>query len=556
MDNSALVAATRERSKSATSKPETASIGVATDECAKDNTLVREGILLELTKPNKQSSRDVKDASIQTEEVESAATNHDESSTKIEHRLIQIEQECEQRLRREMNAKLRLSAKEQAIQAMSKLQRKHRDECRSLQKQLAEERSRSKHREKELLQSISKQQMVGQKELRVLEQKLERERLEKSTLESEMGRLNDRMKELQITRFSDNEKSERALTMSLNDLEQQKRQFQVGIAEAVRERDKFQLMLARESEILAHKTKEFKQTQEELVKKLVKAESALNAKNSEATALRALLKQCQSALESLSYKDERSYKDEGRLCPNDYVPQTPKVATAPLTSAIQLAFVTNQSLPQEEQLAVPTVAAQTFQNVIEDEQRKQPQEMIVTSCNDQLFEKKHLGDPPPCTSRRDPPEETLPVTQPLVKCDEEERFPVEASVPKDIEVDLHGDHCESSTEKSLLPMHEKPKLEDTSQSRPDKTELVDNDNDNEKKEADEGNELDNKLSSEQCVQREENSSPVCDDDSSETNSDSISASESSGTDEYSMGSFATLDQKLDKQGRVSFIHIK
>lgn len=534
MDNSALVAAIRERliaelSQSATSKPGTASIGVVTDDCAKDNTLVREGILLELTKPNKPSDRDVKDASIQTEEVEIAATIHDENSTKIEHRLMQIEQECEQRLRREMNAKLRLSAKEQAIQAMSKLQRKHKDECRFLRKQLAEERNRSRHREKELLEAITKKQLSWQKELKGVEQKLERERLEKSTLESEMGRLNDRMKELQITRFSDNEKSERALTMSVNNLEQQKRQFQIGVAEAVRERDEFQ----RESEILAHKTKDLEQTKDELVRKLDKTESALNAKNSEATALRALLKQCQSALESLSYKDESG----PRL--NNHVPQTstPKAAIAHLTPAIQPAVVAEQSIPQEQQIVVPAVAVQTLQ--------------IATSRNDQLFEKKHLGDPPPCTSLGDPPEETLPLTQPLVKCGEEERKSVKAIVPKVIEVDLHSDHCGGSTEESLLPMHEKLKLKDTSQSqRPDKTELAENDSN--KKEVDEGK----KLSPEQCIQREESPSAVRDDDSSEAKSDSISGSESSGTDEYSMGSFCTMDQKLDKQGRVSFIHIK
>lgn len=547
MENSALVAAILERLISELSKSATSKSGTAKDtgDCAKDNTLVRESILLEL---NKTSGRDVKNASIQTEEVDSAVTNNGEVSTKIEQRLIQIEQECEQRLRREMNAKLRLSAKEQAIQAMSKLQRKHKDECRFLQKQLAEERSRSKHQEKELLQTISKQQISGQKELKLVEQKLERERLEKSTLESEIGRLNERMKELQITHFNDNEKSERAITTSVNNLEQQKRQFQIGVAEAVRERDKFQLMLARESEILAHKTKQFEQTQEELLRRLVKTESALNAKNSEATALRALLKQCQSALESLSYKDECGPRPK-----NEYAPQTftPKAATAQVEPNIQPAFVTKQPNPQEQQIVVPALAAQTLRNiVIEEDQRNLPQATIVISRNDHLFGKKHLGDPPPCTSLGDPPEETLPLTQPLEKCGEEERISVEVIVPKDTELDLHSDHCGSSTEECSLRMPEKLKLENSSRSQPVKTELAENDND--KKEADEGNDL----SPEQCIQRGDGSSPVCDDDSSEENSDSISGSESSDTDEYSMGSFYTVDQKLDKQGRVSFIHIK
>ena len=54
MDHSALAVAIREQlvaelSKSAKVKPDTASIGVVTDDCNKENNIVREGILLELT---------------------------------------------------------------------------------------------------------------------------------------------------------------------------------------------------------------------------------------------------------------------------------------------------------------------------------------------------------------------------------------------------------------------------------------------------------------------------------------------------------------------------
>ncbi|KAK1747487.1 hypothetical protein QTG54_001450 [Skeletonema marinoi] len=184
MDNSALAVAIREQLIAELSKSAkvTTSIGVVTDDCNKENNIVREGILLELTKPNNPSLRNVKDASIQTDTEESAANNHAGNDTKIEQKMMEIEHECEQRLRREFNGKLRLSAKQQAMQAHTRLERKHKDECRSLQKQLAEERSRSKHREKELLQAISQQQMSWQKELKEVEQKLEKSMLEKSTL--------------------------------------------------------------------------------------------------------------------------------------------------------------------------------------------------------------------------------------------------------------------------------------------------------------------------------------------------------------------------------------
>eukprot|EP00986_Skeletonema_menzelii_P015783 scaffold12685_cov143-Skeletonema_menzelii.AAC.2 len=525
----------------ATSKPGTASIGVITDDCSRDNSIVREGILLELTKPNNLvSSRNVKDASIQTEKENSASSNHGESGTTIEKRLMEIEHECEERLRREMNAKLRLSAKHQAFQAMSKLERKHRDEKSVLRKQLAEERSRSKSQEQELLQAISKQQLSKQKELKEVEQKLERERLEKSMLESELGLLNDRMKEFQISRFSDNERSERALTTTMNNLEEQKRQFQIGVAEAVRERDRYQLMLASKSELLIHKTKQFEQTQQELLKKLVKTESALNAKNSEAAALRALLKHCQSALESLSYKDESC------PCPyNDCVPHTSKqkAATAHLALPIQ---PTHQAI------------------VGEKEERSEPEETKVTSRNGngQYFEKKHLGDPPPCTSSGDPPEEMLASAQ--QQSDEEDKFSVKALVPKEIEID-----CGNSTEESLLPMQESiVKSSDTSQSQPGVPESADNDEI--QIEANEGTELALEIidckklppapehytisnDEAETTQKDVSSSAVRADESNKVNTDSSS---SSGTDDYSMGSFCTWDQKLDKQGRVNFIHIK
>jgi len=578
MDNSALAVAIREQliaelSKSAKVKPDTVSIGVVTDDCNKENNIVREGILLELTKPNNPSRRDVKDASIQTDTEESATNNHAGNDLL----LLEIEHECEQRLRREMNGKLRLSAKQQAMQAHTRLERKHKDECRSLQKQLAEERSRSKHREKELLQVISQQQMSWQKELKEVEQKLEKSTLAKSMLESEMGLLNDRMKEFQITRFNDNEKSERALTMSLKDLEQQKRQFQIGVAEAVRERDRFQLMLANESELHIQKMKQFEQTQEELLKKLVnaerkldKTESALNAKNSEVTALRALLKQCQSALESLSYKDESGPNR------NVFIPQTStqKATSATLTPTIpiQLTCIPNQTIAQEQQAIVQTVAAQASQNnIIEENQPTKPEVTRAALRYDQFVHKKHLGDPPPCTLLGDPPEEMLPLLQPHVQSGEElDRISVEATVPEEIELDSHSNHDGSITEESSLPMHkEQVKFEDTSQSQPDETKSTDNEactpkgdernevvleNDGKKLSTETYPSFNNEAETNKTTSSDETSIAVRDDESSAVNNDSSSGSESSD-DEYSM-SFCTLDQKLDKQGRVSFIHIK
>jgi len=303
-------------------------------------------------------------------------------------------------------------------------------------------------------------------------------------------------------------------------------------------------------------------------RKLDKTESALNAKNSEVTALRALLKQCQSALESLSYKDgsSPSRNDFIQLSMTKQSASSQKAASATLTPTIPI--LPNQSIAQEQQTIVQTDAAQASQNnIIEEKQPNRIDETRVAARNNQFVEKKHLGDPPPCTLLGDPPEEVLPLPQPLVQSVKElDRISVEANVPKEIELDSYRYHDGSITEESSLPMHkEQVKFEDTSQSQPDWSESTDNEPCTPK--GDERNEvvLENdgkKLSTETYpsfnndaeTNKTKTYIAVRDDESSAVNNDSSSGSESSD-DEYSM-SFCTLDQKLDKQGRVSFIHIK
>lgn len=559
MDNSALAAAIRERIVAELSKSATTNTASITDDCEKENNIVREGIIVELAKSNKPSRHcDVKDASIQTDKEEYAANNnHTESNTLIEQRHIEIERECEQRLRREMNAKLRVSAKQQAMQAMSRLERKHKDECRLLQKQLVEERSRSKHRERELLQVISQQQLSGQKELKEITQKLERERLETATLESDLGLLNDKMKELQIQRFSDNEKSERALTQSMNNLEQQKRQFLIGVAEAVRERDKFQLMLAKERDTILQKTKQFEDAKGELIdmeRKLGKTKSALDAKISESTALRGLLKQCQSALVSLSYNDESSPSHAEKTHVD--IPQTFEQKATTLTPTIQPSCVPVLKEQQDRS------AAQPLNNNIIDKE----------SCHETIEKPGPSRQDPPCTSLRDPPEEGLDKNS-VKKI-------ISVPVPNEIGLlDSYSNPDGSSAGGSPSPVHEEQlKAADTSQNHPTETQ---SDTDpcrsieGHKPVAEEHNDLvlDDKgnMSPEQCPSSkseikkttpgdESASSAICDDEPSELNNDIISDSESTGTDEYSMGTFCDLstveDHKLDKLGRIGYLHIK
>ena len=551
MDNSAIVAAIRERlvselSNSTASKPKSMfrSVGVSTDNCEMDNNIVRERIRLELAEPklDKSTLRNSKDVSVQTEVNE-------ENNSNFEHRFIEIERECEKRLRREFNAKLKLSAKKQAMQAMARLDRKCKSECNSFKKQLADERRRSKQQEKELLQKINCQQLSSQKDLKYIQQKFERERLEKRLVESELGKLNDRMKEFQLTRLADNEEKEHAITKSITDHEQQKRQHQIQMAEIVRERDNFEHLLTHESQKTVDLSKKLINTE----RKLGKTESALDAKTSQVTALRALLRKCQATLESMTYKVETN------PCQYEYNPKS-------------LPSIPNNA----EKQAVVASAQVLHSGIIDKELSSRPSDSQSESLNDHIiFEKKRLGDPPPCSTLGDPPEEIA--TQP------DQRRAAESPATIGTQSDFCIDQHVSSPVEAVLPHddEEQSNTEDINHVKPRETYACNETykpGSNGQKEPEQEIEdeklfQDNKLQSSNdsppdhlsCstveaesksqTSRDESSSPIRRDESREIHRSSDVESDTSD-DEYSMGSFCTVDQKLDKQGRVTFIHIK
>jgi hypothetical protein len=451
--------------------PRTTSIGVITDECNKDNGLVREGIVRELTKSsNKVISCNVKDASSQTYTDRGKTNNNKQVDGNLEQRLIDIERECEQRMRKELNEQLRISAKKHAIEAVSRTRRKHKEECRLLQNQI-----------------------------RGLEQSLESERLERATVNSELELLSQRMRQCRDKQFCENQKIESELR------------------NATRERDKYKLMTANLQDThndMEKKLKELKTAKE-------KAVSALEQKTSEATALRSLLKQCQSALESVSFRPTTIDEDPIHSCRREdhgYVAATkPKPIVTPVDNGI---------------------------NSIEKE--------LTSTLKD-----------PPCTSTKDPPTEEL---LPSVRSLDYTSSSIDSFVPHEIGVDLYSNH--NSSENAPLPMQElqlnvansshKVGGADAERDEPAKPEPSEIQNDEEKLSV-ETSHTTTKTPTKGEIPTTAEEEPIELQKSSSSSSsrinNSMESESTNGTDDYSMSFHSLKSHKRDEKGRVQYLHI-
>ena len=100
--------------------------------------------------------------------------------------IMEIERECQQRLRQEMNEKLRLSAKKQAIEASRRLEHKHKESILSLRRQIDDEKSQAERREAELTQKLNEQQVLAVNERRQLETRLEKSEIDNQEIQREM----------------------------------------------------------------------------------------------------------------------------------------------------------------------------------------------------------------------------------------------------------------------------------------------------------------------------------------------------------------------------------
>jgi hypothetical protein len=433
------------------------SIGVITDECNKDNGLVREGIVRELTKSsNKVMSCNVKDASSQTSTDDRGETNNNKS---IEQRLLEIERECEQRARRELNEQLRISAKKHAIEARTETRRKHKEECRLLQNQIRE-----------------------------LEQSLETERLERATVNSELELFQQRMRECRDKQFSDDQKIESELR------------------NAVRERDKYKLMTANLQDThddMEKKLRELKTAKE-------KAVSALEQKTSEAIALRSLLKQCQSALESVSFRPTTIDEDPRHSCRREDHGYVAVIKPSPIVTSTDNG---------------------------------------INSVEKEL--KSTLKDPP-CISTKDPPTEEL---LPSIRSLDYTSSSIDTLVPHEIGVDFYSNH--NSSENAPLPMQKlQLNAANSSHKVSGAPELSEIQNDEKKLSAETSPTTTNTTSKDEIPTiAEEERIEVQKDSSSSSSNNSMESESTNGTDDYSMSFHSLKSHKKDEKGRVQYLHI-
>jgi hypothetical protein len=287
-------------------------------------------------------SRPLTSKSIQTD-VKSLPHTFSDSAQKVENNddnrggycnqssILSIERECQQRMRQEMNEKLRLSAKTQAIQASRRLEQKHKEALLLLHDQIEAERRQSQRRQHELTEKLTQQHMLAQHEQSKITLRLEATLLEKSSLQSEMDLLNERVKEMQKQRFKEwtdeQEMLQRKALDSMNELDGEKRNLQTQLHEVDMQKE---AMRAKETQLawltqeksallaeiadLRHHQTAFLESQEctqfnfqtqlaAVQEKYFAAKADLHTSRDEVAGLLALLKQSQKAIESISFRE-------------------------------------------------------------------------------------------------------------------------------------------------------------------------------------------------------------------------------------------------------------
>jgi hypothetical protein len=227
--------------------------------------------------------------------------------------ILAIERECQQRMTHEMNEKLNLSAKTQAVQATRRLEQKHNQALQLLRHQIEAERHQSQVQQDELNEKLTKQL------------------LEKSSLQKEMDLLNERVKEMQKQRYQEwtdeHEILQRKARDTMAQLDGEKRNVQTHLhvvdmqKEAMRAKEAHLKSLTQETSCLIAEIADLrnqqttslatqKRTQLEfqtqlaaMQEKYSATKADLLASEDEVASLLALLRQSQKAIESISFRE-------------------------------------------------------------------------------------------------------------------------------------------------------------------------------------------------------------------------------------------------------------
>ena len=225
--------------------------------------------------------------SIQTDS-EPALTSDNRSDICDESAFVAIELECEQRMRQEMNEKLKASAKTQAIQAMRRVEHRHKDALRKLHQQFDEERSQYQNRHDELTKKVEAAVSV------------------KFSLQSEIELLNERVTEMRQQRLKEQDLLETKARADHRQFEMQN--------EALRTKETMLLALTQERPVLLAEIENLRHQQTTLLttqnrtlattqEKYQSVKAELQSSKDEVAGLLSLLKQSQKAIESVSFRE-------------------------------------------------------------------------------------------------------------------------------------------------------------------------------------------------------------------------------------------------------------
>ncbi len=247
------------------------------------------------------------ETSIQTDviNIDEETDNGHRGGTYNEFVVVEIERECQRRMRQEMNEKLRLSAKKQAILATRRLEQKHKEALQALHHQIEAERTHAMRREKELTKELTRQQFLAHQEQDLSEQRIQALTLEMQSQQREvevMQKLRDDERNLQMQVHEVAMQRDESLSKDLlvESLTQEKSNL---LAEMQDLRQCQTAALALQQSSFDHKQSDIESQMEALREKYIAAKGDLDLSRNEVTALLALLKQSQAAIEAVSFRD-------------------------------------------------------------------------------------------------------------------------------------------------------------------------------------------------------------------------------------------------------------
>lgn len=371
-----------------------------------------------------------------------------------EFSIIEIERECQRRMRQEMNEKLRLSAKKQAVQAARRLEQKHKEALHSLYNQIEVERAHAKRREDELTKELSQQQVQMHQERELAEQRHQTIMLEMQSQQREMNTLNERVKLMQTQRFnewtSDHDVFQRKSLASLDKLHDDKRKLHTQMhAVAMREEEirskelqfasttQEKLSLLAEIKDLRHRQTaslalqqssfdyNLSKTKAELValqKKYNDAIADLDLSRNEVAGLHALLKQSQAAIESVSFREIGLAGVVSPLASCSRSSMRPSLqlglcAQPNVSTNLGSASILHDAKERLQNPHLRKTESSSHQKVIDSKQLQTNIDLVqiphnLNSLNAEIsshqlnsvVKKPKQGIDPPCTASEDPPE--------------------------------------------------------------------------------------------------------------------------------------------------------